>query len=224
MRLVHWSADIVTSVHGRRQIDAADPRNGSRSLPGKPQGFWLSDESRGAYGWRSWCRAERFRTYAMRYEHEVELVPNAKILYLRTAGDIDKFTAKFGYSLLDLIAEANGEPSFNSRHPYGGPMYDGIHWKKVAAKYHGIIITPYIWSRRLELSSQWYYGWDCASGVIWNARAVAGIRLVKEHKAPKKPTYWQRRRAHKRDIARMVEATEQLKELNNKRKLQEAEL
>ena len=51
-----------------------------------------------------------------------------------------------------------------------------IAWEKVAAKYDGLIITPYIWQRRMELN--WYYTWDCASGCIWNVRAIKDIRLI----------------------------------------------
>lgn len=42
-------------------------------------------------------------------------------------------------------------------------------------EYAGIIITPYQWARRLELS--WYYNWDCASGCIWDVSAILGVHL-----------------------------------------------
>jgi hypothetical protein len=50
-----------------------------------------------------------------------------------------------------------------------------IEWRKVAERFDGIIIAPYIWQRRLDLESSWYYSWDCASGCIWNASAVREI-------------------------------------------------
>lgn len=213
MRLVHWSHKKVTKVQGRRQWSLDDDRHGRRSLPGKPNGFWLSDETRGAYGWRAWCRAERFRPYGFRYEHEVKLVPNAKILYLRTPQEIDSFTHEYGYSLLDEHDKREGKVPFSKRigyGRYGQPYYDSIDWKRVAKKYHGIVITPYQWSRRLDGGCQWYYSWDCASGCIWNARAIESITMVKEHKAPRKPTLKEERRKHKRIMIKMREATQEL--------------
>ena len=41
-----------------------------------------------------------------------------------------------------------------------------IDWKKVASKYDGIEIVPYQPKARMNLL--WYYGWDIASGCIWN--------------------------------------------------------
>lgn len=159
MRLVHWSADIVTEVHGKWQVNHTF----------KPMGFWVSDESRGMESWRRWARDNGFRRYAFRYEYEVMLSPKAKILYLRNHEDIDKFSVKYGYDLLEV-----------SHIQRSRPYIDAIDWKRVAKKYHGIVITPYIYSQRLG-TNMWYYPWDCASGCIWNARAIESIRMVREH-------------------------------------------
>jgi hypothetical protein len=211
MKLVHYSADIVTQVKGNRQQDPLKMtrEQRGRSHTGKPRGFWLSDESRGAYGWRAWSRDNRFARWRFRYKHEVELVPNAKILYIRTAEQLRKFDAKYGYSLLDRMDVRHGEVPFHQRH--GFPVHnDAVEWWRLTRRYHGIIITPYIWSERLG-SVGWYYSWDCASGCIWNPRAIASIKMVAEYKVPRKPTYWEARRAHKRDVAWLKKATEELR-------------
>lgn len=211
MKLRHWSANIVTNVHGRRQVSPLDPSNGRSRLPSKPNGFWVSDETRGVHGWRAWCKAERFRSYAMRYEHEVILSAKAKILFLRSAEDIDRFTEKYGFDHLDMLNKAAGGELFKDRH---WSRMDGIDWKRVAQKYHGIIITPYIWERRLSMMGEhqadWYYTWDCASGCIWNARAIHSIKMIKEHPAPRKPTAWEAKRRHKRQMIKMAEASKQM--------------
>ena len=54
-----------------------------------------------------------------------------------------------------------------------------IDWPKVAERYDGIIIAPYQWSRRLD-GPMWYYGWDCASGCVWRARAVLELKSMEE--------------------------------------------
>lgn len=52
--------------------------------------------------------------------------------------------------------------------------HDHINWPMVADRYQGIVIAPYLWSRRMD-GGLWYYGWDCASGCIWDAAAVASV-------------------------------------------------
>lgn len=195
MKLVHWSHKRVTSVTGRHQ----KPR---RQM--KPNGFWVSDESRGAYGWRQWCRSEGFRSYGFRYEHRVELADNAKILYLRTPQDIDKFADKYkaDTELNQRMAEIGSR--------WGGASIYDIDWARVAKKYHGIIITPYQWSQRLGRHS-WYYSWDCASGCIWNKRAIKSITMVKERKVPHYPSHWERARKRKRDNEKMEELMGELR-------------
>jgi len=211
MKLRHYSWRIVTEVHGEHQTNgnSLNPKKLGHSLSSKPNGFWVSDETRGAYGWRSWCRDERFRSFAMRYEHEVILSPNAKILYLRSPEDIDRFTKRYGYDNLSRLTYKDGTPLLPNR---TWQRFDAIDWHRVAKRYHGIIITPYQWSRRLDGGANWYYTWDCASGCIWNRRAIQSIEMIRERKVPPKPTYWQRRRAHKRQMARMAKLTMELSE------------
>lgn len=129
----------------------------------KPAGFWVSVE--GPDDWAHWCTSESFglgkRTF------EVLLSPNANILCLNSALDIDLFTQEYGMGYPGL-------PRLSMSNP-------GIDWKRVAEKHQGIIITPYIWSRRLDGGASWYYGWDCASGCIWDAEAIAEIREIPDY-------------------------------------------
>lgn len=195
MKLIHWSQRVVKEVKGAHQ-----GTKHYRGL-GKPKGFWVSDESRGAYGWRSWCKAESFRPHSFKYEHEVKLVPNAKILYLRTAKAIDDFADEY-------IADSE----LNRRMAEIGQSVYEIDWKRVAKKYQGIIITPYQWQQRLG-RHMWYYSWDCASGCIWNKRAIQSITVVKEHNAPKPPSWQERARDRRESMAMLKEATENLRKL-----------
>ena len=95
--------------------------------------------------WLDWCRDEEFRTDLTWYEHKVTVAAGASILILASALDLDDFSAEFGSPI---------SPGFDSVH---------IDWGRVAGKYQ--------WSRRLDLL--WYYGWDCASGCIWNTEHVS---------------------------------------------------
>lgn len=55
--------------------------------------------------------------------------------------------------------------------------YD-INWAKVAENYDGIEIAPYIYKARYE--HQWYYGWDVASGCIWNTSKLKYKLLLRK--------------------------------------------
>ncbi len=87
--------------------------------------------------------------------HVVMLNNPDSLLWLTTPEDLDHFTDEWGI-----------DAKYNMR---------AIEWWRVAQKYPGIMITPYCWQRRLDLF--WYYGWDCASGCIWDSEAVASIEV-----------------------------------------------
>jgi hypothetical protein len=115
--------------------------------PSKPRGLWVSVE--GPDDWKAWCHSEEHHIDRLLIETEVVLASEARILRLSSAFGLDAFTKQY-------------------EHCAGM-----IDWAAVAREHQVIIIAPYCWERRLELIC--YYGWDCASGVIWDAAAIAGI-------------------------------------------------
>lgn len=123
----------------------------------KPDGLWVSVE--GEYDWRWWCEAEEFALDRLAFATEVRLDPRANILILETLEALDNFNEDFGID--DRLLSRR------------------IDWARVATFYDGIIIAPYQWERRMTL--MWYYGWDCASGCIWNLHAVQSIALDKRY-------------------------------------------
>jgi hypothetical protein len=79
----------------------------------------------------------------------------------------------------------NSEEMYQFHEKYKGDVYPGfpmvmIDWSKVAKDFDGIVITPYLWERRLDHHVNWYYGWDCASGCIWNTSVIETITELKE--------------------------------------------
>ena len=118
----------------------------------KPIGLWVSVGD----AWRDWCEAEQFHMESLEYVSEVTLADDADILRMGTGEELDDFTDRYG----------------------DGQYGDLIAWDEVARHHQGIIIDPYVWERRLELS--WYYGWDCASGCIWDAAAIEEIKVLEE--------------------------------------------
>lgn len=123
----------------------------------KPRGLWVSVQ--GEDDWVSFCQGEEFRLDTLACEHAVTLAPGSRILRLANAADIDAFTRRHASDLGRLRGWS-------------------IDWRAVAAEHQGIIIAPYIRSRRLDGGANWYYGWDCASGCIWDAGAIEAVSLL----------------------------------------------
>lgn len=150
--LSHYSDNLALCPESKPQRDQTC---GGRY--DKPDGLWVSVD--GEDDWPSWCKSEDYRDPDRQNQYRIHLAPDANILYLRTVGDL---------------------LSFSSRYPaaIGGIAAVGIDWVAVADHWQGIVIAPYQWQVRLQLN--WYYTWDCASGCIWDAAAIAGIDLLRE--------------------------------------------
>ena len=149
MRLIHYSDHYLTAVH------SADPGPAPERIQRKPFGLWVSVE--GEDDWPAWCRTEDFRLELLTHPTEVVLRPDANILCIGSAAELRRFQSEYG----------------EDHRVLGGWI---ARWDDVGAKHDGIIIAPYIWSMRLDHAVSWYYTWDCASGCIWNANAVAELR------------------------------------------------
>lgn len=148
MIVEHYSASPIIEPLSKGQDDEPGP---------KPRGLWVSVP--GEDDWPSWCRAEDFRLGALSIRHEI-VVHDDDILWLKSGWEVDKFHNEYG---------SWAREAWQSNY---------IHWAGVAKEYKGIIIAPYQWSRRLDgPASRWYYGWDCASGCIWDASAIVSISV-----------------------------------------------
>lgn len=152
-RLLHY-AEKPTTLDMRNYEQAA-----SRYWM-KPRGLWVSVE--GEDDWPTWCRSEQFRLAALDNVHEVVLKPDAHVLTISSKDELIAFTNEYS------------APSPNL---WGNDRTETIDWWTVATRYGGIIIAPYQWSCRFSLS--WYYGWDVASGCIWDIDAIESFQNVK---------------------------------------------
>ncbi len=123
----------------------------------KPVGLWISDES-ADISWSAWCSDENFPLRKIAHKIELDLT----------------------YPLLEL-SSYNSIVDFNNKYAAAFPWSQtgelrAINWYAVAQEYDGILITPYQWQARHEFF--WYYGWDCASGCIWNPRLIKSIEVM----------------------------------------------
>lgn len=148
LQLRHYGASPVTLDRTRRY------KNWRHD---KPAGLWVSVLG-GSPDWAQYCRHEEFDVEHLTVEHEVVLAPDAKILHLTTAEAVAKLQLDYPLSDDDILLDY------------------GVDWDRVCRDYQGIIITPYQWSCRFSV--HWYYGWDCASGCIWDMSAIQSLTPV----------------------------------------------
>jgi len=149
--LTHYSSSPVRRIYSVAQ----QPRPHF-----KPHGLWVSVDA-GSFSWPDYVESGWFdHTYRLRVVHDVRLEAKARILLIATVADFDAFAGQYGRT----------EPVVPSDYH----MY--IDWRAVAEAYQGIVIAPYRYDRRFD-GGLWYYPWDCASGCIWDADAIAAITV-----------------------------------------------
>ena len=76
-----------------------------------------------------------------------------------------------------MLTITNSEELLAFKKKYGitTEYYNIIDWAKVASDYGGIEISPYNYKLRMEREVFWYYGWDVASGCVWNEGVITGV-------------------------------------------------
>jgi hypothetical protein len=116
----------------------------------KPNGFWYGFGNE----WIDWVRSE-MPDWEGKYIYEVD-IGNTNVLKIDSHFDLMKFHRK--YAERKQIARD-----------------DLLDWSEVAKEYDGIEINPYQYEARYQY--MWYYGWDVASGCIWNLNNVK-LKLI----------------------------------------------
>ena len=149
-RLIHYSKTPLTKVRSTRHNDQSV---GAYKTPG----LWISVE--GDDDWLNWCKGENWNLDSIVHATEIVLSKEADVRTIGGASQLDAFTAEF--SLKNVLAWDRG-----------------LDWPAIRSRWQGLIIAPYCWERRLSQHTHWYYGWDCASGVIWDAKAVKEVRAI----------------------------------------------
>lgn len=145
--LSHWSTHPINSVYSVQQ-------GGTDIRTDKPNGLWVSVD--GPYDWVWWNDSEEFYDLSKQHHYKIQLSPLAKILHIHNSEDLHRFDTEYHIPLSWTQDRWS------------------IDWQRVANDWQGIIISPYLWSERLGKLS-WYYGWDCASGSIWDSNAISSL-------------------------------------------------
>lgn len=152
--LSHYSEEACETIDLNRKYKHQTSFN-------KPEGLWVSVDSE--YGWHAHCRDADFFPEGLTYGYKVQLKANANILVIDTAQKLIDFTEKY--------KEIKDRPVWAAT----------ISWDTVYCLYDGILISPYHYQIRLKYD--WYYGFDCASGCIWNLSCIDDFAKDETYKA-----------------------------------------
>lgn len=146
---VHISEDNKIELY-----DTTSKLSDSRS---KPIGFW--------YGFgNSWIKWVKNEMPEWDYNNVFKIqINDSKILQINTYEELYDFTMKY-----------------KSKKQIYDYKIDWIDWIKVSKEYNGIEINPYQYRAREKSRSElsWYYGWDVASGCIWNPNSITKIEKI----------------------------------------------
>ena len=122
----------------------------------KPRGLWYQIND----SWEEWCKYNmpQWLGTSSRGSYKINIeIDKTNVLVINTLEEFDNFHNK--YRALNTYYNK----SVN------------INWERVSEEYDGIEITDYFYDRRLENWCSWYYGWDVASGCIWNTNIIKVI-------------------------------------------------
>lgn len=157
-------------VYMKSRVAALTIKDYVQPKASKPRGVWWSCGNE----WYEWCKGD-MPDWCQYYSHCYELRLNDdKILHLETPEQILEFTAEYG---------GNNEYYFTNEKQWMPVVTPGdyardINWPEVAKLYSGIEICPYQYSLRLTSRTGWYYGWDIASGCVWDHNVIEGLTYL----------------------------------------------
>jgi len=128
---------------------------------GKPDGLWYAcgDE------WLEFINTSlRGPLARARYIYEIKLSDKV----LKIDNDLDFKTFYYHFRTQTFV-----DPS----HPAEEGDAMAIDWPEVQREgYAGVEVCPYLGSMRTKFD--WYYGWDVASGCVWDSAGVTSVSLL----------------------------------------------
>ncbi len=168
-RRLHISKDPIEKFISKRQ-----------RIEMKPTGIWYGFND----SWFDWMM-EAGCNWFQPYIYEV-VVDEERVLRISNLDEFDEFEDEYGSLPAYMLRAKNAGLDFMLPAMPDMMRRLSLHidWPKLSKQYSALEITPYQWKRRLE--SIWYYGWDCASGCIWNRKGLKELRLFAQYDPDKK--------------------------------------
>ena len=144
-------------IKGERYINATGTfkldrsREYKQAIETKPVGLWYSfgDE------WKKWCESNMphwIKPVWLRV-----ILNEANVLRIATESEFLAFSKEYKKPM----------PGMESL-----VIMRGIDWPRVAAEYDRIEFPVYFYKFRHSFESFWYYGFDVASGCVWNLEKI----------------------------------------------------
>ena len=152
---------MVLSHFSRRQLVGLNDRDYGQIIARKPAGFWLSDESE-ENSWTAYLDvASNGDPYYCRRDFSIDLF---EVRVIRTEGQMFGFNLEYGTLSVTRINRSRVDS-----HPV-------VDWPRVAQSYKGIIISPHQHGYSGQDDLNWYGGWDCACGCIWDLTCMRPVQ------------------------------------------------
>ncbi len=155
-----WNKDEIRSIPPSEQSTGLL----GEGRTGKPNGLWVSPVN-DPHTWEKWCQVEHFALDRLRYRFVLD-INITRLLWLRSEEDVQSFHNAYGRNV--WAEKANGFEHWQ------------IDWRRVQNESgkDGIMIAPYQWNCRMASHiSDWYYPWDCSSGVIWTTDCIRSMEI-----------------------------------------------
>jgi hypothetical protein len=144
--LINLGVDEDTRLHLTHESEIKKMDTKQKPEGPKPRGLWYAV----GFGWLDFTANEFTSFYEEKEVYAFEISLNGlNVLRITNYDELLKFEEAY------LVSNENEYMK----------KFD-INWVKVAENYDGIEIAPYIYKARM--GHFWYYGWDVASGCIWN--------------------------------------------------------
>jgi hypothetical protein len=154
MLLHHYSDNEIKEISTKEQ--STEQKHYTR-----PRGLWVSVV--GDNDWRSY----KGHDLREKYQYEITLADEAKVLFLSSKEHLSAFTKEYGLKPI-------------------GEQRIAIDWVKVATEYKGLVIAPYVTEQYENDTLFWVGAWSCASGCIWDKDAISLLKLIREAE----PFWW----------------------------------
>ena len=129
-----------------------------QNIGSKPAGLWYECQDGSGDTWEEFCTTGFSKGY--QYDSTYNIILNDyNILFIPDIHHFEKFAKMYS---VNHTADPDGAKGFDKM----------IDWPNVAKHYAGIEICPYLWAKRDDDDSFWYYGWDVASGCVWDQSGI----------------------------------------------------
>ncbi len=159
-----YAQDKMRVHHSRKgSRSGGEPQvNGFSQVIGtKPDGLWYECQDGSSESWETFC-TWNLTDGANRYDSTYNVVlkdDGYYILHITNESDFEKFQKMYS---VNHPADPDGTKGFDKV----------IDWPRVAEHYAGIEICPYLSNKRHDDDAFWYYGWDVASGCVWDPKGI----------------------------------------------------